>query len=330
MNAATLIYSDFQKFMKRLRIDGYKVRYIVAGEYGSQKGRAHWHAVLFFDGAAPEMVDPWDIEESLNRSTPDWRFAQPTGKYCLEQNMFWKYWPHGHVYFQRAEYKGFHYLLKYALKDQEQEVSQTHLAMSKKPPLGDAYFKEYAQRYVDHGLAPQDYFYSFADVYDAKRKRRKFYLQGRMREIFMDEFIQRWREQKGTEPPISDIVEQREDELVPYRIYSIDEMWQRINEWKFLTPPPETDPTDAYWDDDLGKFHLEDIAAYFVVPSQDLLLVQYERGRIAIIQEDKEEWPVKDQSELARALTAYGVAEKLQAQAFAKLFPPIEQKGYAA
>ena len=38
----------FQLFMKLLRRAGHKVRYFVAGEYGDEKGRAHFHAILFF------------------------------------------------------------------------------------------------------------------------------------------------------------------------------------------------------------------------------------------------------------------------------------------
>lgn len=45
-----LIYSDFQNFMKRLRDRinyEQKIGYFVTGEYGDQKKRPHWHALLF-------------------------------------------------------------------------------------------------------------------------------------------------------------------------------------------------------------------------------------------------------------------------------------------
>ncbi|WNK14971.1 MAG: replication initiator protein [Microvirus sp.] len=44
-----LCYSDFQKFMKRLRkaLGNTRVRFYVAGEYGTKTARPHWHVILF-------------------------------------------------------------------------------------------------------------------------------------------------------------------------------------------------------------------------------------------------------------------------------------------
>jgi hypothetical protein len=45
----SLVYRDFQLFIKRLRkrYPGRKIRYYMAGEYGENFGRPHWHACLF-------------------------------------------------------------------------------------------------------------------------------------------------------------------------------------------------------------------------------------------------------------------------------------------
>jgi len=43
----SLNYSDFQKFMKRLRKICGKVRFYMCGEYGDDHGRPHFHACLF-------------------------------------------------------------------------------------------------------------------------------------------------------------------------------------------------------------------------------------------------------------------------------------------
>lgn len=56
VNAVTLVYKDVQDFLKRLR-KRYNVRYIVAGEYGTAKGRAHWHIILFFKDQYPEIKE---------------------------------------------------------------------------------------------------------------------------------------------------------------------------------------------------------------------------------------------------------------------------------
>lgn len=45
---STLIKSDFQKFIKRLRKNhGVKIRYFACGEYGSEFARPHYHACIF-------------------------------------------------------------------------------------------------------------------------------------------------------------------------------------------------------------------------------------------------------------------------------------------
>lgn len=43
----SLQYPDFQGFMRRLRRKGPGIRFFVAGEYGKQYRRPHWHAILF-------------------------------------------------------------------------------------------------------------------------------------------------------------------------------------------------------------------------------------------------------------------------------------------
>lgn len=45
----TLVYDDFQRFMRRVRkyFQGIRVRFYMAGEYGEKSGRPHFHAILF-------------------------------------------------------------------------------------------------------------------------------------------------------------------------------------------------------------------------------------------------------------------------------------------
>ena len=55
----TLVKSDFQKFMKRLRKNtGCKLRYYAAGEYGARTMRPHYHVCLF--NLPEEMIDKID------------------------------------------------------------------------------------------------------------------------------------------------------------------------------------------------------------------------------------------------------------------------------
>jgi hypothetical protein len=173
VNAVTLVYKDVQDMMKRLR-KRYKVRYIVAGEYGTAKGRAHWHIVLFFKGEAPKIEQDVRVD--------------------------WKYWPHGFSYFQQPDWKGFQYVLKYVLKDTDLDSADSHLAMSKKPPLGYEFFEELAKQHVEQAVLPRSYKYKIVGVRKDNGTEKVFMMQGKTRENFMNAIKIGWVEKYGKEP----------------------------------------------------------------------------------------------------------------------------------
>lgn len=196
LNAAVLTYSDVQKMLKNLRVAGYPVRYFVAGEYGSLKGRAHWHILLYWQKAVPKVR--------------------------LRENYFtWDFWPHGYSYWDEMSPQAVRYACKYLLKDAEDDAAQAWGPMpSKKPPLGDAYFRQLAAKHVQAGLAPQDFFYSFPDVTrvpaaakakSAKQFREaakpvKFRLSDKSAENFLRYYLEEWDRQHGGDCPKSPIV----------------------------------------------------------------------------------------------------------------------------
>lgn len=193
--SAWLTYSDVQKYFKYLRSDGYKFRYLVAGEYGSEKGRAHWHALMFFEGDAPphELT----IDKKLTR-----RFHN-------------KYWPHGHQVCTKVHEASARYVCKYINKDVGKEERQAHLAMSKKPPLGDAYFRLLAQKYVDAGLSPQDLFYTFPEIKDNKTGLpKKFFLRDTTAHNFIEYYKAAWERMYGNKHhPYSEVIEKHDDKI---------------------------------------------------------------------------------------------------------------------
>ena len=200
VHAVTLVYKDVQDFLKRLR-KNYKVRYIVTGEYGSAKGRSHWHIILFFKDSWPEVTSNKRVD--------------------------WKYWKHGFSYFQEPDWKGFEYCLKYVLKDQTSRQSDSHLAMSKKPPLGHEFFQQLAKQYVEQALAPQTYFYKFGDVRDYKNREKGFMMQGKTRENFMETFVNEW-EDKYSHEPLSELVTDYYDDITEIE-YTDEEMYERLH-----------------------------------------------------------------------------------------------------
>jgi len=90
-----LDYTDFQRFMYRLRKRNGPTRFFAAGEYGKQTKRPHWHAILF--GCA--FTDLTQIGENLYRSE------------LLEQ-----LWPYGFSSTGNVTYASAAYVAKYATK----------------------------------------------------------------------------------------------------------------------------------------------------------------------------------------------------------------------
>lgn len=189
-----LTYSDVQKLLKLLRFYGFEVRYLVAGEFGSKNGRAHWHIILHWQGALPAGI-------KLNDPFFMWARLDPeTGEQARDVNgdpAF--FWPHGFAHFQEATHEAVRYCCKYIQKDLKDDKAQAELHYSLKPPLGFKYFCELAERHVANKLAPQTLFYSFPNV--TKRKRGtmdtfepvEFMLQGKMAEKYIQHYIDTWR-----------------------------------------------------------------------------------------------------------------------------------------
>lgn len=195
IRAAVLTYSDVQKYLKLLRANGFPVRYFVVGEYGSMKGRAHWHIILYWQGSVPD--------------------------HKLRENFMEKHWPHGWSYWDKCTPEAVRYACKYLLKDPADENQQGWGPMpSKKPPLGHDYFARLADEHVRQGISPKNLFYTFPDVTripassrakGAKSLREKarpvqFRMGGKTAENFLSYLIARWNEVYGDDPPKSDLI----------------------------------------------------------------------------------------------------------------------------
>ncbi|MBB4952252.1 hypothetical protein H4S14_000294 [Agrobacterium vitis] len=195
IRASVLTYSDVQKYLKYLRSDGFPVRYFVVGEYGSMKGRAHWHIILYWQDSVPDHV--------------------------LRENFIEKHWPHGWSYWDKSTPEAVRYACKYLLKDAADEEKQGWGPMvSKKPPLGHEYFKRLAHEYLEAGLSPQTLFYTFTDVSRVPRSLRakthkqfrgaakpvQFRMTHKTAENFLEYFVGIWRERHDDDPPRSEII----------------------------------------------------------------------------------------------------------------------------
>jgi len=206
-----LTYGDIQRMLKRMRKAGMRVRYIIAGEYGSNLGRAHWHGVFHFYGdVLPNWEgvhlkwtqDEWDRVGGIHIS--EW------SRYDRDGN--WEDF-HGHVHIKKATYAHVRYALKYLLKDTHDKRVQAKLAMSRLPPLGYAYFMQRARDVAKAGLAPQDLYYRFqVRRFSGDVQEMRFRLEGRLAEMFLQEYLRVWVEVHGARPrPVSELVDTFEE-----------------------------------------------------------------------------------------------------------------------
>lgn len=134
-----LLYEDIQKFLKRLR-KAYKdkLRYFVAGEYGEQTARPHYHMILY-------GWKPTDLENLYK--------IHHNGYY----NSKWlaDLWGMGQIQIAQAVPETYRYVAGYVTKKMYEidgkkanayyEIGQTKpfACMSLKPGLGDHYYQEH-------------------------------------------------------------------------------------------------------------------------------------------------------------------------------------------
>lgn len=224
LRAALLTYSDIQLYMKRLRKSGYSPRYFAVGEYGSTKGRAHWHILIFWqDNSA--VIRERNAHNAAVRSklkkgqvlaVPDgpvpphkpssraaqYRFAEP-------------HWPAGFSVWEPLNRAAedtaaaVKYVCKYLNKDLGGTERQAKCQMSKKPLLGAAWLHDRARQHVEQGLAPQDLFYEFSDM-----PGKRFMLRpgSSAAQLFLSSYVQQWKDANGIRPmPPSKLVEEFTD-----------------------------------------------------------------------------------------------------------------------
>lgn len=253
--AAILTYSDVQKYFKQLRNRGFPCRYLVTGEHGSEKGRAHWHGLIFWQEKVPfEFADYGG--NSWHRSTRTKPVIVPV---VWNQRFNEPCWPHGFSHWEPVrnghERGSIAYACKYINKDVDDPAAQSKLAMSKKPPLGAAYFVQRAQKFVDERIAPQDGYYQFPAEASRKSdgKPVTFRLAGKVEEIFCQEFVSRWKEQVGGHLPQSEYI----DGFLDGKLRSDSGEYEYVGSGRYIHEPPKQLPKEIKWQEDDEKTKAE-------------------------------------------------------------------------
>lgn len=122
-NTPSLHVTDVQKFFKRLRKkNDKKIRYFLAGEYGEQTNRPHYHAIIF-------NCDPDTVATS-------WSLYSRADK---------EYIPIGNVDIKPVNQARMHYVSKYMVNNKEddgEDRQKPFNIMSRKPGIGYGYIKK--------------------------------------------------------------------------------------------------------------------------------------------------------------------------------------------
>lgn len=165
MAAKVITPRDYQLCMKALRNLGLKIRYFGVGEYGEMKGRAHFHCIIFGQNGEPPVS-------------------------AFNQRVNEKWWPHGYVWADHSfQDKAVRYCVKYTLKSQ----AEGWKTCSKKPPLGQQWFREKARAHVEAGVFPTSLRYQPP----GGQKGRWYRMTGATRRDFLDSLLYSWEENHG-------------------------------------------------------------------------------------------------------------------------------------
>lgn len=137
LRSEEIVYEDFQKFMKRLRkqYPNQNIRYIVSCEYGTNKKRPHFHAIIF----------------GYNPKNQEYLRTTPKGFKLYKSEELSKLWKKGFHSIGEANEKTAYYIAKYSLsnskhqiiRDQSGEIVELcdYMRCSTSPAIGLRFFE---------------------------------------------------------------------------------------------------------------------------------------------------------------------------------------------
>jgi hypothetical protein len=150
----SLHYPDFQLFMKRLRkfFKGRFIRFYMAGEYGENFGRPHFHACLF----------------GVNFPDRDFFSRTGSGSVIYRSKILESLWPYGFSSVGDFDFKSAAYVARYVMKKITGDAADQHYEtvhpvtgevlwrtpefnkMSLKPGIGGSWFDKYETDVFPH------------------------------------------------------------------------------------------------------------------------------------------------------------------------------------
>lgn len=146
LRSEEIVYDDFQKFMKRLRkrYPNNNIRYIVSCEYGTNKKRPHFHAIIF----------------GYNPKNQEYLRTTPKGFKLYKSDELSKLWKKGFHSIGQANEKTAYYIAKYSLSNSKHEIIREesgeiielcdYMRCSTKPAIGKEYISKYYESILAH------------------------------------------------------------------------------------------------------------------------------------------------------------------------------------
>jgi len=148
LKSISLVYRDFQLFMRRVRkVYGKGVRFFMCGEYGDQFGRPHFHACLF----------------GVHFADRQFYRTLPSGFRIYRSSTLEGLWPYGYTSVADVSFESAAYVARYCMKKITGAPAEEHYTrvdwrygdlvqvepefcqMSLKPGIGAKWFEKYAR-----------------------------------------------------------------------------------------------------------------------------------------------------------------------------------------
>lgn len=108
--------ADLQKFWKRLRKTGARIRYFACGEYGSKQNRPHYHAAIFGEDFSTDRV----------------KWKERNGHLCYRSEQLEKLWDKGQSEIGQLTFDSAAYIARYVTKKITGQKAIAHYAVCDK------------------------------------------------------------------------------------------------------------------------------------------------------------------------------------------------------
>lgn len=222
--AHVLDYTHVMGYLKRIRAAGYPCRYLVCGERGSRKNRAHWHILLYWQDKVPDM--PEHIFDAAGKSR------------CLND----PWWHHGHTHWDKVDQSTVRYVCKYLVAEMTEPGTKVIIRRSTKPMLGAKFFDHWAGLHVQQGLPFRNRIYRIDGSVEKKTgKLWEYYLNDSALSYCLSSYVFQWKRLYGEDafPPWSELLDKHLDSMARPEV--------RLHRSPFLRrEKPHTEPPEGY------------------------------------------------------------------------------------